>query len=93
MYQDAGDSRVDRIERDGTRTVGRFVNRRFVADEPTDAIARALFPDFPEEAAYEAARAADAVRTDLLHRGVSFAPDEAPGIAYTWLAVDQGRDA
>lgn len=37
-----------------------------------DAIARALFPDAPEEAAYEAARAADAVRTDLLRRGVSF---------------------
>jgi predicted ABC-type ATPase len=37
-----------------------------------DAIARALFPDAPEEAAYEAARVADAVRTDLLRRGVSF---------------------
>jgi len=37
-----------------------------------DAIARALFPDAPEEAAYEAARAADAVRSDLLRRGVSF---------------------
>jgi predicted ABC-type ATPase len=37
-----------------------------------DAIAHALFPDSPEEAAYEAARAADAVRIDLLHRGVSF---------------------
>jgi predicted ABC-type ATPase len=37
-----------------------------------DAIARALFPDSPEEAAYEAARAADAVRADLLDRGVSF---------------------
>lgn len=37
-----------------------------------DAIARALFPDAPQEAAYEAAGAADAVRTDLLRRGVSF---------------------
>lgn len=37
-----------------------------------DAIARALFPDAPEAAAYEAARAADAVRADLLDRGVSF---------------------
>jgi len=37
-----------------------------------DAIARALFPDAPEEAAYEAARAADAVRADLLDRRVSF---------------------
>lgn len=37
-----------------------------------DAIARALFPDSPEEAAYEAARAADVVRRDLLQRGVSF---------------------
>ena len=34
VYQDAGESRVERIERDGSRTVGRFVNRRFVADEP-----------------------------------------------------------
>jgi predicted ABC-type ATPase len=37
-----------------------------------DAIARALFPDAPEQAAYEAASAADAVRSDLLRRGVSF---------------------
>lgn len=37
-----------------------------------DSIARALFPDSPDEAAYEAARAADAVRTDLLRRGISF---------------------
>ncbi len=37
-----------------------------------DAIARALFPDAPGEAAYEAARAADAVRADLLRRRVSF---------------------
>lgn len=37
-----------------------------------DAIARALFPDAPEEAGYEAARAADAVRSDMLRRGVSF---------------------
>lgn len=37
-----------------------------------DAIARALFPDAPEEAAYEAARAADAVRSELLDRRVSF---------------------
>src|SRR5439155_24241515 len=27
VYQDAGNGRVERIERDGTRTVGRFVNR------------------------------------------------------------------
>lgn len=37
-----------------------------------DAIARALFPDGPEEAAYEAARIADAVRQDLVSRGISF---------------------
>ncbi|HYC62341.1 MAG TPA: zeta toxin family protein [Thermoanaerobaculia bacterium] len=37
-----------------------------------DAIALALFPGAPEEAGYEAARAADVVRTDLLRRGVSF---------------------
>ena len=34
VYQDAGDGRVERIEPDGTRTLGRFVNRRFAADEP-----------------------------------------------------------
>jgi predicted ABC-type ATPase len=37
-----------------------------------DAIARVLFPDAPPAAAYEAARAADLVRADLLDRGVSF---------------------
>ena len=37
-----------------------------------DAIAAALFPDAPAEAAYEAARAADFVRADLVERGVSF---------------------
>lgn len=37
-----------------------------------DAITRALFPDAPGEAAYEAARAADVVRADLVDRGVSF---------------------
>jgi len=36
VYQDAGEGRVERIERDGTRTVGRFVNRRFVS-EPEQA--------------------------------------------------------
>jgi ParD-like antitoxin of type II bacterial toxin-antitoxin system len=40
VYQDAGDGRVERIERDGTRTVGRFVNRRFTADEPKPATRR-----------------------------------------------------
>jgi hypothetical protein len=34
VYQDAGDGRVEQIERDGTRSIGRFVNRRFIADEP-----------------------------------------------------------
>lgn len=34
VYQDAGDSRVERIESDGTRTIGRFVDRRFIAGEP-----------------------------------------------------------
>jgi predicted ABC-type ATPase len=37
-----------------------------------DAIARALFPGASVEAAYEAAQAADAVRADLVARGVSF---------------------
>ena len=40
VYQDAGDSRVERIERDGTRTIGRFVNRRFTADVPERASRR-----------------------------------------------------
>lgn len=40
VYQDAGDSRVERIERDGTRTVGRFVNRRFIVEEPKRATRR-----------------------------------------------------
>lgn len=35
VYQDAGDGRIERLERDGTRTTGRFVNRQFIADEPT----------------------------------------------------------
>lgn len=37
VYQDAGGGRVERIERDGTRTIGRLVNRRFTADEPERA--------------------------------------------------------
>jgi predicted ABC-type ATPase len=37
-----------------------------------DAIANALFLDAPADAAYEAARAADVVRADLLDRGVPF---------------------
>ncbi|HKR64369.1 MAG TPA: zeta toxin family protein [Thermoanaerobaculia bacterium] len=37
-----------------------------------DAIAHALFPDAPVEAAYEAARAADVVRADLVRRHLSF---------------------
>ena len=34
VYQDAGAGRVERIERDGTRTIGRFVNRVFTPEEP-----------------------------------------------------------
>ena len=34
LGKDAGNGRVERIERNGTRTVGRFVNRRFTADSP-----------------------------------------------------------
>lgn len=34
VYQDAGEGRIERIERDGTRTVGRVINRRFTPDEP-----------------------------------------------------------
>lgn len=34
VYQAAGEGRIERIERDGTRTVGRLINRRFTPDEP-----------------------------------------------------------
>jgi hypothetical protein len=40
VYQDAGDSRVERIERDGTRAIGRLVNRRFTVEEPKRATRR-----------------------------------------------------
>lgn len=40
VYQDAGDGRVERIERDGTRTIGRFAGRRFTPDEPERAARR-----------------------------------------------------
>lgn len=40
VYQDAGDSRIERIERDGTRTVGHLVNRRFTVDKPKRASRR-----------------------------------------------------
>lgn len=33
VYQDAGDGRIERIDVNGERTIGRFVGRRFVADE------------------------------------------------------------
>ncbi|HUP60893.1 MAG TPA: AAA family ATPase [Thermoanaerobaculia bacterium] len=55
-----------------TTFVDKFLDRLGLRVVNPDAIARALFPDAPPEAAYEAARAADAVRTDLLRRGVSF---------------------
>ena len=38
IHQDAGEGRVERIERDGTRTIGRFVNRVFIPEEPERAI-------------------------------------------------------
>src|SRR3954451_2861941 len=54
-----------------------------------DAIARALFPDSPADAAYEAARAADAVRADLVARGVSFCTEtvfsDAGGLKLAFL--------
>jgi hypothetical protein len=34
VYQDAGGGLVEQIDRDGTRRVGRFVNRRFTPEEP-----------------------------------------------------------
>lgn len=33
VYQYAGEERVEQIAPDGTRTVGHFINRRFVPDE------------------------------------------------------------
>lgn len=40
VYQDAGDGRVEQIERDGTRAIGRIVNSRFIADQPKRASRR-----------------------------------------------------
>jgi ParD-like antitoxin of type II bacterial toxin-antitoxin system len=40
VYQDAGAGRIERIERDGSRSIGRIVNRRFVPDEPGRATRR-----------------------------------------------------
>jgi hypothetical protein len=40
VYQDAGDGRIERIDRDGTRTIGRLVGRRFTADESQRATRR-----------------------------------------------------
>jgi len=40
VYQDVGEGRVERIERDGTRTVGRFANRVFMPEEPQRATRR-----------------------------------------------------
>jgi hypothetical protein len=34
VYQGAGDGRVERIEADGTRSIGHFVDKHFVPDEP-----------------------------------------------------------
>lgn len=40
VYQAVDEGRVERIEPGGTRTVGRFVNRRFTPDEPRRASRR-----------------------------------------------------
>lgn len=37
VYQDAGGGRIERIERDGTRTTGRLIGRRFQPEEPARA--------------------------------------------------------
>jgi hypothetical protein len=34
VYQGAGNDRVERIEPDGTRTIGHFVDKEFVPNEP-----------------------------------------------------------
>jgi len=55
-----------------TTFVGKFLQPLDIALVNPDAIARVLFPDAAPAAAYEAARAADLVRADLIERGVSF---------------------
>src|SRR4051812_9251101 len=55
-----------------TTFVERFLEPLRMRIVNPDAIARVLLPDSPEAAAYEAARAADAIRADLVDRGVSF---------------------
>lgn len=55
-----------------TTFVETFLDSLGILTVNPDAIARALFPTSPEDAAYAAAQAADAVRADLLDRGVSF---------------------
>ena len=40
VYQDIGEGRVERIERDGTRVAGRIVNRRFTPDQRQRAARR-----------------------------------------------------
>jgi hypothetical protein len=40
VYQDDGTGRIERIDREGKRSVGRFVNRRFVPDESQPASRR-----------------------------------------------------
>lgn len=55
-----------------TTFVDTFLNPLGIRVVNPDAIARALFPTSPEEAAYEAARAADVIRADLLDREFSF---------------------
>jgi predicted ABC-type ATPase len=52
--------------------VGQFLQPLEITLVNPDALARALFPDAPPVAAYEAARAADLVRADLIERGLSF---------------------
>ena len=60
-----------------------------------DAIARALILNSPEEAGYEAARAAEAVRADLVERRVSFCLEtvfsDAKGAKLTFLKEARKR--
>lgn len=78
-----------------TTFVENFLNPLGIRVVNPDAIARALFPDSPEAAAYEAARAADVVRADLLGRGVSFCMEtvfsDPQGAKLAFLEEARGR--
>lgn len=78
-----------------TTFVETFLDPLAIPTVNPDAIARALFPVSADEAAYAAARAADAVRADLLDRGVSFCMEtvfsDPNGAKLAFLEEARGR--